>query len=294
MADVRTFKTPILLLIFNRPETTKAVFESIRSVRPAEYYVAADGPRTLVEGEAARCIEARRMATAVDWECSVHTLFRSQNLGGGVGVVSAISWFLGQVDEGIILEDDCVASRSFYAFCEVLLACYRHNEIVMHISGHNFQYGRRRGDASYYFSKWTHSGGWATWRRAWQHYDFSLIPAATRKDVWDGQWMLSVEKRHGVAILPNVNLVTNIGYGPGASHTQGLARPGFLPARDINFPLRHPRKIRIDRSADTFTYYANIRNVPSLRLIWGYRILDFLALVPVRVRKLIRKMSRAL
>ncbi len=291
MAGLEAFQTPILLLVFNRPETTRAVFETIRAIRPMRYYVAADGPRPDVEGEAAKCEEARRIATGVNWGGSLQTLFRDVNLGGGPAVASAISWFLGQVGEGIILEDDCVPTRSFYLFCEALLRYYQETPTVMHISGHNFQYGRRRGEASYYFSRWTHSGGWASWQRAWQHYDFSLIPEANRHDVWDGQWMLSVERQEGVAIVPNVNLVTNIGYGPGATHTQGQARAGFLAAHEITFPLQHPRKIAIDHQADTFTYYANIRNVPSLRLIWLYRLLDFIALIPTRARKAWRRMG---
>ncbi len=233
------------------------------------------------------CQAARDVATAVDWECSVHTLLRERNLGCGPAVASAISWFFEQVETGIILEDDCVPSQSFYRFCEELLTYYAAAPRIMHISGHNFQYGIRRGDASYYFSSWTHNGGWATWRRAWQHYDFTLVPEQHRHDVWDGQWRLTVDQQHGVAILPNVNLVTNIGYGAGATHTQANARAGFLEAHEIGFPLRHPSRIVVDKKADQFTYYANIRNVPDLRLIPLYRAWDFVVLHILKIAKLI-------
>lgn len=285
MPDTVRLQTPVLLLVFNRPETTRAVFESIRSARPTEYFVAADGPRPDRKGEAERCEAARKIATTVDWDCKLHTLLRQQNLGAGPAVASAVSWFFDQVEAGIILEDDCVPSQSFYKFCEELLAHYQTTESVMHIAGHNFQYGRLRGNASYYFSRWPHSGGWATWRRAWRHYDFALIPEADRHDVWDGQWLLSVEKQKGVAILPNVNLVTNIGYGPDATHTRTPVRAAFLEAHEITFPLRHPKTISIDRQADELTYYANIRNIRDLRLIPLYEAWDYVAF---RVKKLFK------
>ena len=294
MVDDQSFKTPILLLIFNRPVTTAAAFECIRSIRPASYFVAADGPRAHVEGESARCAEARRIATTVDWECGLHTLLRDRNLGLGPAVVSAVTWFFEHVPQGIILEDDCVPSRSFFQFCEELLAYYADNTAIMHISGNNFQYGRTRGQASYYFSRYSHIWGWASWRRAWNHYDFELIPKQDRAHIWDGQWRLSVERNHGMSILPNVNLVQNIGFGVDSTHTHTMERFAMLPAHNIAFPLHHPQRMALDRAADDFTYYANFRNVPSLQFIWLYRALDFLALVPTRLRKGIRKLKRNL
>jgi hypothetical protein len=279
--------TPILLVVFNRPETTKTVVESIRAVRPADLYVVADGPRPDVEGESLRCNAARQVATNIDWDCRVHKLFRDRNLGSGLGVASAIDWFFENVQDGIVLEDDCVPSRSFFRFCEELLGYYRDNPRVMHISGNNFQYGRRRGTASYYFSRYTHTWGWASWRRAWQHYDFDLIPESDRSHVWDAQWLLSVEKQRGMAVLPNVNLVTNIGFGPAATHTKTIERYALLPAEEMEFPLRHPKELSIDRAADTLTQYANFRNIRNLRLIWVYQVIDFIALVPSRVGKLL-------
>ena len=291
MVDARAFKTPILLIIFNRPETTKTVFESIRSVRPAAYFVAAHGPRAQLEGEAAKCDQARRIATAVDWDCDLHTLWRDRNLGAGPGVASAITWFFDHVSKGIILEDDCVPSSSFYRFCEELLTYYGPTPSVMHISGNNFQYGRKRGEGSYYFSAYTHSWGWATWRRAWMHYDFELISAALRSHVWDGQWHLSVERNNGMAVLPNVNLVKNIGFGADATHTRTMERYAMLPAQEIAFPLLHPRTMAIDRAADTLTYYANFRNIKSLDLVPLHYAWDYVA---YRVRKLLKIVLRRL
>ncbi len=277
--------TAILLLVFNRPQTTKAVLKSIRSVRPPVLFVAADGPRSGRPDDVPKCEQARQVATEIDWNCRLETLFRDVNLGAGLAIAQAITWFFERVPEGIILEDDCVPSNSFYKFCEQLLGYYRHNPAVMHISGDNFQYGRWRGAASYYFSRYTHSWGWATWRRAWAHYDFNLIPASDRAHIWDAQWTLSVERNNGLSIVPNLNMVTNIGFGADATHTQALARSALLPALEMTFPLRHPSRMVVDRSADDFTYYANFRHVPDLRLIPLYRAWDYVAF---RIRKLFR------
>lgn len=290
MEDSTDMKTPILFLVFNRPETTRLVFESIRSARPPALYVVADGPRPGVVGEGRKCEEVRQIATAIDWDCSLYTLYRDQNLGTGGGIATGITWFFDHVEEGIVLEDDCIPSRSFYRFCEDLLAYYRELSEIMHISGDNFQYGRGHADASYYFSKYAHTWGWATWRRAWQHYDFTLIPEADRSHIWDAQWQLTVENHKGMAVVPAVNLVKNVGYDSEATHTKTITRAGFLPALEIDFPLKHPSRIAVDPTADRRTYYANFRNVPDLRMIWLYRIADFILLLPVRLGKAARKL----
>jgi hypothetical protein len=289
MAALAGLKTPVLFLVFNRPEPTRVVFESIRAARPSDLYVAGDGPRPEAEGDVERSELARRIATEIDWDCNLHTRFQEHNMGPGPGVSSAITWFFENVEEGIILEDDCTPSRSFYQFCSELLHYYRDEPIVMHISGHNYQYGRIRGRGSYYFSKYTHVGGWATWRRAWQHYEITLIPVHERGEIWDAAWLYSVAKQGGVAALPNWNLVTNIGFGSDATHTKSKGRFAFVPTQEISFPLVHPDEIAIDRAADTLTYYANFRNIPDLRLMWVYQVMDFLRLIVPRARKLITR-----
>lgn len=290
MTESPPLQVPVLLLIFNRPETTQQVFNTIRAARPTQLYVAADGPRRGFTEDQDQCDQARRIATAVDWDCRLQTLFRDRNLGCGPAVSSAISWFFDGVEEGIVLEDDCVPSASFYRFCAALLDYYRDQPRVMHISGDNYQYGRRRAAASYYFSKYTHTWGWATWRRAWKHYDFTLIPEADRLHVWDAQWLFSVQKAGGLAALPNANLVSNIGAGPQATHSHAVERFLFLPAQDIEFPLVHPNRIEPDNAADRLTYYANFRQIRHLQLVFLYAIADFILLVPTRIGKLWRKL----
>ena len=151
-----TLQAPALFLVFNRPDTTARVFEALRAARPARLYVAADGPRPNREGEAARCDDVRRIATQVDWPCKVTTLFRDRNLGCRIGVSTAIDWFFEHEEEGIVLEDDCLPSTSFFPYCAELLARYRHDERVMCVSGDNFQLGREVTQYSYYFSRNIH------------------------------------------------------------------------------------------------------------------------------------------
>jgi hypothetical protein len=285
--SISLFETPILFIIFNRPGPTLEVFNSIRSIQPAKLFIAADGPRAHIKNDEKSCVQARKIATSIDWDCNVKTIFQDHNMGCGLGPSKAITWFFENVQEGIILEDDCVPGKSFYLFCQTLLEYYRDNPQVMHISGDNFQYGRRRGHASYYFSDYTHNWGWATWKRAWQNYDFTLMPKEYQAHIWDAQWELSVKKQHGFAILPNRNLVKNIGFGPDATHTKTLGRYSNLDAEEIEFPLIHPNKISIDKGADKFTYYVHFREVSHPNIIWAYEFIDFL----INARKMVQKIK---
>ena len=165
--------TPVLFLVFNRPDTTEKVFEAIRQAKPQKLFVAADGPRGNRLGEKEKCEQVRKIATTVDWDCEVKTLFREKNLGCKFAVSSAIDWFFKNVEEGIVLEDDCLPSQSFFWFCQELLERYRNDERVMLIGGNN------RGvdflkNHSYFFSKYVQIWGWATWRRSWEKYDSKI------------------------------------------------------------------------------------------------------------------------
>ena len=276
--------TAVLFLVFNRPDTTKQVFEVIRQARPPRLYVGADGSRDGKIDEKGRCEEVRKIATSVDWPCEVKTLFREENLGCRRGVSGAIDWFFKHEPEGIILEDDCLPSPTFFQFCQDLLEYYRNDERVMMIGGVNFQSGWRRTDNSYYFSNYTHIWGWASWRRAWQHYDVTmsqwpfirdygylkdiyknqrLIQNWThifeqvyqeRIDTWDYQWHLACLAQHGLCILPNINLVSNLGFNAEATHTVTVNRLANMPSGNMFFPLKHPSSMIRDDVADWRTF----------------------------------------
>ena len=283
MMETNKFNTPILFLIFNRPDTTFKVFEEIRKIKPAKLYIAADGPRPNVIGEEEKCTASRNIIKQVDWDCDVKTLFREKNLGCKIAVSSAISWFFENVEEGIILEDDTFPTQSFFWFCQELLDFYRNDSRIMHISGNNFQLGKIRGEGSYYFSKYNHIWGWATWKRAWRFYDVSLntFPIFVQRkviknifrrvkaqrywfnklkgvykkniDTWDFQWAYTIWCQNGLCILPNTNLVSNIGFGDEATHTKfKISNLGNIPLGEMTFPLKHPLFVLQDMAADDF------------------------------------------
>lgn len=292
--------TPILFIIFNRPDTSTQVFDVIRSIRPARLYIAADGPRDDRPDELRTCQEARRVVEVIDWPCEVSRLYRDKNLGCKLAVSSAITWFFENVEEGIILEDDVIPDPSFFSYCEELLVRYRGNSRIMHISGNSFQKGIQRGPASYYFSHLGHVWGWATWRRAWALYDLSMkdFPALQRShlkalldpaeeivdywmfnlektwrgeiDTWDYQWVFSLWINGGLSITPQVNLVKNIGFDNRATHTKAQDHPDALLQKGIIGLLTHPTIVIRDAEADLFT----LRNHTRIMAPAGDTIVD--------------------
>jgi len=284
--------TPVLLLIFNRPDTTKQVFEAIREFQPSKLFVAADGPRPNKPGEYEKCEEARRIATAVDWDCEVKTFFRDSNVGCGIGPAGGISWFFQCVEEGIILEDDCLPSPLFFRFCSELLERYRDDKRVMQIGGSNFiEESIRDKDYSYYFSNHNNTWGWATWKRAWDLYDFDMsnydlikssgylancftyhheftffkwILDRTYADIqhvswWDYQWELARRINSGIVIVPQCNLIINIGLRADATHTVNEKGTGSkLKFEELTFPLNHPEFELTDNVKDKIFFNLEI------------------------------------
>ena len=244
------FQTPILFTIFNRPHETRRVFDEIRKIRPKYLFISADGPRNQEEQQ--KCEQTREVVKNIDWDCIVKTKFEEKNLGCKMAMAGAISWFFENVEQGIILEDDCVPHQDFFGFCEVLLEKYKTENKIMMISGNNFQNGIKRGGASYYFSKFIHIWGWATWGRAWKFYDINLTDNPTL-DTWDYQWQNSISKVSGLCILPNTNLVSNIGFGESATHTKKSdSTKSNLKTNSLG-EITHPDKIEINKDADKYT-----------------------------------------
>jgi len=273
-------KSALLFIIFNRPDTTKRVFDKIREAKPPRLYIAADGPRLSKSNEKDLCAATRAIVAHVDWDCEVKTLFRDTNVGCKEGVSSAIDWFFENEEEGIILEDDCLPAGSFFNFCDVLLEKYRNDTRIRHIAGCNLHFGKKWGDASYYFSNMTHIWGWASWRRVWNDYDKTLYKysgeiteklksifpdpfvvsslthifeevKAGKIDTWDYQLDFANFFNYGLTIIPNENLISNIGFGDGATHT--------VDSKNIyaNIPLgeiaevTHPIYVLPEKQADT-------------------------------------------
>lgn len=270
----------ILFLIFNRPDSTFQVFEQIRQAKPAKLFIAADGPRADRVGEAELCAQARSVLDKVDWDCEVHTLFQDENLGCKYGPSTAIDWFFQNVEEGIILEDDCVPDPSFFPYCQELLEKYRNNPRILSVCGYNFGYSSSKTDPSYFFSRYFFASGWASWRRNIKLIDYEIkewdkidkvrfLHNRTRAslvdfdwkwikdwrrtfndlvnlkvDAWDYCWLYAGFKYKMLSIFPSENLVQNIGFNEDATHTHDDKHiMGKIKSNPISLPLAHPKKI---------------------------------------------------
>ncbi len=281
--------TPILFIFFRRPEVTRRVFKEIRKVQPKKLFLAADGPRDHIQNEFALCAKTRQdIESLIDWPCEVHRLYRDKNLGCREAVSSAIDWFFSEVEEGIILEDDTLPTQSFFRFTSNMIERYRHVDRVMHISGNNFQGGRIRGDGAYYFSRFAHSWGWGTWRRAWSFYDRNMDlfelewPSIVEKnsdlkgwcefwrenlqkvrsgeiDTWDYQWHYSIRKNLGMCVIPNKNLVKNIGVSKNATHT---VKKSYSTSQKSGMLFNHkaPLHMKLNNDADQFDLMYTVMN----------------------------------
>ena len=272
--------TPVLFLTFNRPETTQQVFSEIRQAQPPRLYVAADGPRSENSSEVMSCELVRSVATNVDWDCEVKTLFRDQNLGCRLAVSQAISWFFENEPEGIILEDDCLPSQSFFWFCQELLELFRNNQKVGAICGFYSNELDYTPDASYFFSRYLRVWGWAGWRRSFEGYDSNLKNliennntwqremfhhkdvllkkyfqqmfdrvANSEIDTWDTQLQYLLWQKKQRVIVSSNNLIQNIGWIQGA-HAQKKDHNHELPTSEIEFPLTSPEIVERDVKAD--------------------------------------------
>ncbi len=278
--------TPVLFLIFNRLDTTQQVFEAIQKAKPPRLYIAADGARENVNGEHEKVKSVREyVLTNINWSCEVQTLFREENLGCKYAVSGAIDWFFENEEMGIILEDDCLPSQSFFIFCQELLLKYKNDLRVWHIAGNNFHFGwKRDAQYSYYFggiygSIW----GWASWKNRWSQYsvemknynelknkqyiqncynssnavktrinDFDRIKNGF--DTWDFQWVYTRWINNGLTVIPNINLVKNLGFGENSTHTTATnGKRANMKYYNMEFPLNHPSfVIRDSVSEDKF------------------------------------------
>lgn len=305
-------RNAVLFLIFNRPDTTARVFETIRRARPPRLYVAADGARTTKAGEAQLCEETRWVASRVDWPCEVRTLYRTQNIGCKVAVSQAIDWFFDNEEQGVILEDDCLPEPCFFDYCDDLLGRYKHDPQVMCISGDNFLSDDVRESIkdSYYFSNFCHIWGWASWRRAWRGYDVTMrdwpmqgqevlrkvFPdnAPLRRawtqtlsrvfkgeiNTWDYQWTYRCWSAGGLTCLPVSNLISNIGFDDRGTHTvDGQSHLAELKTTPLSMPLRHPAKVSPHVVADKWSgrHLFPVARF-TLRRVLGRRLKVFLGL----------------
>jgi hypothetical protein len=295
---MKQLDTPILFIIFNRKDTALTSLEAIKKVRPKKMYISGDGARSHVLEEKEKVADTRNAILAsINWDCEVKTLFQEENLGCGPGVYTAITWFFKHEEQGIILEDDCVAKPSFFPYVQELLERYKDDNRIAQISGFN-ELGQTFSEDSYGFSSYMVCWGWATWRRAWQHMEFDMqwrntdqkdailsncgykgrdytywkrrVKAVDDKIVsaWDFQWCFSVASQNQLGIFPNTNLISNIGFDKDATHTGKSPFMNYTASTDLNFPLKHPKYILANLEFDKRFYKA--RNAFINNLAWFF------------------------
>lgn len=276
--------TPILFIVFNRPDLTAAVFETIRNVKPSRLYISADGPRHGCERDFLLTAQVRNIVTKVDWPCQLHTQFFSQNNGCRDGEALAMGWFFSHEPEGIILEDDTLPSPTFFPYCQSLLAKYRDCDRVFSISGNSYLPLSPLEDSSYFFSSYADYWGWAGWRRSWDTYDryikdfpswrdcdglAEIFPFnyEARKywyrllemtysgvvDTWDYQMLFNMWSHRALSVMPKLNLVRNLGFRADGTHTTTARQPLWLRNAvysDLDGLIIHPETIALDHAFD--------------------------------------------
>jgi len=288
---------PVAVTAFNRPDHLEQVFQVLRVVAPTKLYLVADGPRAHVDGEDEKCAQVREIFRSVDWDCDVTEIFSEENLGCARRMSSGITEVFKNEERAIILEDDCIPHPSFFKFCKEMLDQYENDERVMHISGDNFQFGAMTSAYSYYFSRYTHCWGWATWRRAWDKFSLEMpywqelkadgwlhhllddptevrywtqifdAVVAGKVDSWAYPWTYSTWLHSGLSILPNRNLVSNIGFDGDGTHTNIASSPqANMPTYAMSFPLEHPPHMIRNFCADS--HFSRLLHSMPRRYVW--------------------------
>jgi hypothetical protein len=277
-----SFDIPVVLLVFNRPNVTEELVRKLEFIRPSKLYVVADGPRESRQDELELCLKTRQVIeNGISWKCEIHKKYSEYNLGCGISVSSGLNWVFEHEEYAIILEDDCIPAISFFSFCKELLIKFRYDTRVMHICGSRWNEERIRPEISYFFSKYSHVWGWATWHRAWTLFDYNLttwpivkkekylysvfesqrvIDYYTKifdtyynkslKPGWATQWFYSVIVNSGMAIVPNSNLINN--KGNIGTHSTNLSYYYNRPADENYKIISHPKIMILDRWFDTY------------------------------------------
>ena len=296
-------KVPVLFIAFNRPHYTKESFQKIKEYQPNQLFIAIDGPRDTHPTDQNKIEKTKKIILEnIDWDCEIKTLIHKTNIGCGRGPAQAIDWLFEQVERGVIIEDDCICDASFFSFCEAMLRLYQSDEKVMHISGCNFL--KQSIDQNYYISKYNPVAAWATWKRAWSLFDytinhqktesfykerlyslskkevkqwrviFDMVNQDKREDIWDYQWTYHIWKNNGICIQSGKNLVSNIGFGGEGTH---MSHPDFSPdvghlpiekIDDINYKIELNINHALDKT--TFKNFYLFRKPKLLRRLLNY------------------------
>jgi len=297
-------EAPVALFIFNRPDLTAKTFERIGQARPRQLLVIADGPRADRSTDSGLCAATRALIVA-DWPCEVKTHYSDANLGCGRRMATGISWVFEQVDRAILLEDDCLPDSSFFPYCSEMLNRHADDDAVMSVSGFAARPLPRLAE-SYYFSRVGSIWGWATWRRAWKHYDYTMAAWATslsspcweyfgaykqvmqkalenglpgRVNTWDYQWHFTLFRNCGLSIIPKTNLIENTGMRHDATHTTSDSSRPTPPVIGLKLPLRHPPRVAASRS----------RDLKLIEVLWEIRRASVVSRIRQTLKKILKR-----
>lgn len=298
------FQIPVALFIFNRPDSALKVFNQIRRIKPSHLMVISDGPRISKPEEIELCKQSKQIIDLIDWPCKIETNFSHINLGCKKRLSTGLDWVFSQVEAAIILEDDCLPDLTFFNFCEDLLLEYWNDPSVGIISGTNLAGKNQELTDSYYFSSYPRIWGWATWRRAWKYYDVEMRSwpefrnnkgvekklkssreeilfwknvmnktFSNKIDTWDFQWTFACWQNDMKTIIPNVNLISNIGFDSRATHTKRESEFSSLRTYEMIFPLKHPVSKAINHGLDLLV--AKKMHISKLRRVFNYAFYVF-------------------
>jgi hypothetical protein len=313
------YKIPILILVYNRPDFLKRLIFVLKKIKPKKIYIKGDGPKQDSDNE--KCRAVKKVIKNINWNCRVMTNFNKKNMGCRASVSDGINWFFTKEEMGVILEDDCLPNNSFFKYCEILLKKFYSNKNIFVISGSNFQ-EKVWGKNDYYFSKYNHCWGWAAWRRSWNYYDDkmsfwtewkktkswklfnkSLIERlywekifnkVYRKkiDSWAYVWTACALKNKGLTITPNVNLIENIGFDKRATHTINLKKDyKYRGSKEIVWPLKHPKLVKVNKQADSYTFYNHFKGIYYL---WPWRLFYIFSILVTDPKLFILKIIKLL
>jgi hypothetical protein len=297
-------KIPVTIIIFNRPENTKRLFESLNIYKPETLFVISDGPRKNFEDDREKVIQSRKIFEKIDWKCEVYFNNSESNLGCRERIITGLNWVFGQVEKTIILEDDCIPSEEFFIFMELMLNKYQTNKDISSVCGTNFLPDWSETKDSYLYSKYCHVWGWGTWKDRWEKIDFNLDKLHKIKktkflknylgsfraylywhwilnnvkkkkiDSWAYIWNFTNFINNSLSIIPAINLLSNIGIGKDSSNTQSLPYK-YIKAEEsrkkLKFPLKYPSKFLLDSKHDLEVEDTIFSKSIYNRLLWIVR-----------------------
>ena len=313
--------TPLLLLIFNRPKETEILIKRLSIFKPKKIYVFSDGPRTHSLTDNINCRKSKSIIEKISWKCEIKKNYQKKNLGLKKAISKGISWFFQNEKRGLILEDDCIPNRDFFEFCTWGLKKFNNDSKVGSITGNNFLNNQVKIKNSYYFSKYAHCWGWATWRNRWELYDKnikfwnkwrksknfeSIFNSKLEKkywikifdnvkenniNSWAYPWNLCLWYHKKIVLTPKFNLVSNIGISKDATHTYFKNDNVSYQVKKLKKPYIKHTSMQINDMADNYVFKNHLK---GQNYLWPYRLLYIINLFIHNPQFLIMKISKFL